>query len=312
MANTTKTSVANSLPDTFIAEVRLKTQEGPIMRALVNNVTLPTGEGGQWEMTELTRATAIALADGFDMVGTDTITDTTLQITPTEFGAQLTITDLAKNQITKRTDLIRQAGRILGNSMTTKEDVDLLTQLDSFSVALGSAGTVMTPGHIMAGAASVRGGGQVAAAIVAGTQEPAPDPIYAVFNDYMLHSITKFLAGGSVGVSGTALAGTGVQAGNTGTVAGDALAEARVGRIGRATVYSDNNLSKDSADDAKGGVFSKEAIVQVHFMGGPTMEEQRDASLRGTEYNIVMVKGVGEFKDAWGREMLFDAAAPTS
>ena len=97
-------------------------------------------------MTELTRATAVALADGFDMIGTDTITDSTLQITPTEFGAQLTVTDLAKNQITKRTDLIRQAGRILVNSMQTKEDIDLLTQLDSFSVALGSAGTALTPG----------------------------------------------------------------------------------------------------------------------------------------------------------------------
>ena len=83
-------------------------------------------------------------------------------------------------------------------------------------------------------------------------------------------------------------------------------------RLGRATIYADNNLSKDSADDAKGGVFSKEAIVQVHFMGGPSMEEQRDASLRATEYNIVMVKGVGEWKDAWGREMLFDSVSPTS
>src|SRR3972149_11724472 len=145
MANTTKTSVATSLPDTFIAEVRTKVQEGPVMRPLDNSVTLPTGEGGQWEMTELTRAAAVALADGLDMVGTDTITDATLQITPTEFGAQLTITDLAKNQITKRTDLIRQAGRILGNSMITKEDIDLLTQLDSFSVALGSPGTGLPP-----------------------------------------------------------------------------------------------------------------------------------------------------------------------
>ena len=311
MANTTKTSVANSLPDTFIAEVRLKVQEGPIMRPLVNNVTLPTGEGGQWEMTELTRATAVALADGFDMVGTDTITDTTLQITPTEFGAQLTITDLAKNQITKRTDLIRQTGRILGNSMITKEDIDLLTMLDGFSVALGSAGTSMTVGHIMAAAAAIRGGGQAAGAIVAGTPEPAPDPIYGVFNDAQLHNVTKMLVGGSVGVSGTAIAQTNVGAPESGPGL-EALQNARVGRIGAATVYVDNNLSKDSADDAKGGVFSKEAIVQVHFMGGPSMEEQRDASLRGTEYNIVMVKGTGEWKDSWGREMLFDAAAPTS
>lgn len=308
MATTTKTSVANSLPDTFIAEVRLKAQEGPVMRPLVNNVTLPTGEGGQYEMTELTRATAVALADGFDMVGTDTITDTTLQITPTEFGAQLTVTDLAKNQITKRTDLIRQAGRILGNSMITKEDIDLLTQLDSFSVALGSAGTALSPGHVMAAAAAIKGGGQAAGAIVAGTPEPAPDPIYAVFNDNQFHNVNKFLVGGATG--GT-LAATSVAAPPSGPGL-EALTKGYAGMLGGAQVYIDNNLGKDSADDAKGGVFSKEAIVQVHFMGGPSMEEERDASLRATEYNIVMVKGVGEWKDAWGREMLFDAASPTS
>ncbi len=31
-----------------------------------------------------------------------------------------------------------------------------------------------------------------------------------------------------------------------------------------------------------------------------------------TEMNIVEVYGTGEFKDAWGREMLFDAASATS
>ena len=308
MANTTKTSVANSLPDTFIAEVKTKVQEGPIMRPLVTNVNLPRGEGGQWEMTELTRATAVALADGFDMVGTDTVTDTTLQITPTEFGAQLTITDLAKNQITKRTDLVRQVGRILGNSMITKEDIDLLTELDSASVALGSAGTALTPGHIMAAAAAIKGGGQVAGAIVAGTPEPGPDPIFAVFNSSQFHNVNKFLVGGATG--GT-LAATSIAAPSAGP-GFEALTRGYRGPIGDAAVYIDNNLSKDASDDAKGGVWSKEAIVQVGFMGSPTMEEQRDASLRGTEYNIVMVKGTGEWKDAWKREMLFDAASPTS
>ena len=52
----------------------------------------------------------------------------------------------------------------------------------------------------------------------------------------------------------------------------DALREARVGRVGAVTVYSDANLGKDASDDAKGGVFAKESIVQVHFMGGPRME----------------------------------------
>ena len=324
---TGKTAVADSLPDTFIAEVRIKTQEGPIMRALVNNVTLPMGEGGQWEMTELTRATAVALADGIDLASAEQITDSTLPITPTEFGAQVEVTDLARDQITKRTDLIRQVGRILGNSMITKEDVDLLTQLDSFSVALGSAGISLTLGHIMAAGATVRAGGQAAAAIVAGTPEPAPDPINGVFNDNMLHNVVKQLALGTpLGFTGgtdadftkipsgtpDAASDAAVAGALAGVTEGAALRNAFVGRIGAVNVFSDNNMAKDASDDAKGGVFSREAIIQVHFRGGPKMEPERDASKRATEYNIIMVKGIGEWKDAWGREMLFDAASPTS
>lgn len=324
---TTKTSVADSLPDTFIAEVRTKVQEGPVMRNLVNNVTLPMGEGGQWEMTELSRATAVALSDGVDMGSADEITDATLQITPTEFGAQVIVTDLARDQITKRTDLVRQVGRILGNAMITKEDVDLLTQLDSFSTALGTAGVSLTLGHILAASAAIRAGGQAAGAITAGTQEPAPGPYSAVFTDNQLHTVVKeFTWGQTFGIT-AATDGAFVQMpintyedGTTASVAGvnaqvtdnRALREAYVGKVGQAMVFADNNLGKDASDDAKGGVFSKEAIVQVHFRGGPKMEPDRDPSLRGTEYNIVMVKGVGEWKDAWGREMLFDAASPTS
>lgn len=324
---TTKTSVADSLPDTFIAEVRLKVQEGPVMRNLVNNVTLPMGEGGQWEMTELSRATAIALTDGVDLSTADEITDATLQITPTEFGAQVIVTDLARDQITKRTDLVRQVGRILGNAMVTKEDVDLLTQLDSFSTALGAAGVSLTLGHILAASAAIRAGGQAAGAITAGSQEPAPGPYYGVFSDNQLHTVVKeFVWGQTFGIT-AATDGAFVQMpintyedGTTASVAGvnaqvsdnRALREAYVGKVGQAQIFADNNLGKDASDDAKGGVFSKEAIVQVHFRGGPKMEPDRDPSLRGTEYNIVMVKGVGEWKDAWGREMLFDAASPTS
>ncbi len=319
------TAVADSLPDTFIAEVRLKTQEGPVMRSTVNNVTLPMGEGGQWEMTELTRATTIALSDGIDLASAEQITDSTLQITPTEFGAQVFVTDLARDQITKRTDLVRQVGRILGNSMVTKEDVDLLTQIDSFNTTQGGAGISLTIGHIMAGITSVKSGGQAAGAIVAGTQEPGPGPWYSVWSSNQLHSVLKQLSQGTIlgytadtaefvrAPSNTYDGAVAIVGGSQTPVSDNrALREAVVGRIAGATVLVDDNLGKDASDDAKGGSYSKEAMVQVHFRGGPKMEPDRDPSKRGTEYNIIMVKGVGEWKDNWGVEGTFDAAAPTT
>jgi hypothetical protein len=304
MPATTRTSLADSVPTEFIAEVKLTNQEGSIMRNLVESVTLPEGEGPIYEETELTRAIAYALTEGVDMTQAQEITDGHMEITPAEIGAQIVRTDLAERQIVRRANLPRLLGQILGNAIITKEDVDLLSLLDGFGVALGAAGTSLTSGYIMAAAAAIRAGGQAAAAIVAGTQTPAPDPIQAVFNDNQMHTVNKEL---SIGIA----APTGVQIPGT-EYSVDVLKNAAVRRIGGANVYIDNNLGKDASDDAKGGVFSKQALRFVRFGGGPKMEPERDASGRWTEMNIVEVYGTGEWKDAWGREMLFDAASPTS
>ncbi len=293
----TTSSVGDSVPTEFIAEVRLKTQQGSVMRGLVDTHTLPEGEGGVYEITELTRAIAYALTEGVDMTQAQEITDTSLEVTPGEVGAQIVRTDLADKQITRRANLPRLLGETLGNAIITKEDVDLLAQVDAAATALGSAGTSLTAGYIMAAAATIRGGGQAAAAIVAGTPEVGPDPINAVFSDNQLHNVIKQFT---------------VETHTYNESVKELLSDAFVRRIGGANVYVDNNLGKDSSDDAKGGVFSKKALVFVRFGGGPNMEPERDASGRWTEMNIVEVYGTGLWKDAWLREMLFDAASPTS
>jgi len=302
---TTKTSLADSVPTEFIAEVKLKEQEGDVMRNLVQNVTLPEGEGGVYEETELTRAIAYALTEGVDMAQAQEVTDSSMEITPGEVGAQVARSDLATMQITRRANLPKLLGQILGNAIITKQDVDLLSLLDGFTVALGAAGTSLTSGYIMAAGAAIRAGGQAAAAIVAGTPEPAPKPICGVFNDNQMHTVNKELSLGlPQALSGVQIPGTEYSV--------EVLKEAAVRRIGGVDVYIDNNMGKDANDDAKGGVFSKQALRYVRFGGGPKMEPDRDPSGRMTEMNIVVIYGTGEWKAAWGREMLFDAASPTS
>lgn len=302
---TTRISVADSVPTEYIAEVKKKEQEGPIMRALVQTVSLPEGVGGTYEETELTRAIAYALTEGVDMTQAQEITDSNMEITPGEVGAQIVRTDLASRQITKRADLPRLLGQILGNSIITKEDVDLLSLLDGFTIDLGTAGRSLTSGYIMAAGAAIRAGGQAAAAISAGTPEPAPDPIQGVFNDNQMHNINKELS------LGLPQATAGVQIPGT-DYSVEVLKNAAVRRIGGVNVYIDNNMGKDASDDAIGGVFSKQALRFVRFGGGPNMEPERDASGRWTEMNIVVVYGTGEWKDKWGRQMTFDGASPTS
>jgi len=294
---TTTATLAESIPTEFIAEVRLKEQEGSIMRPLVQGVNLPEHQGGTYQMNELSRATISALGEGIDMPSAQAIVDSSLQIVPIEYGGKVELTDLARDQVTSQANMPRLIGEILGNGIITKEDVDLLTQLDSFSVALGSAGTALTIGHIMAAGAAVRSGGQAAAAIGAGTPEPAPDPINGVFSDNQLHTVIKNLA---IGRQILTTSGASQEGPQPGEAASRALVEARVDKIGRVNVYADNNLGKDAADDAKGGVWAQKTIIHVRFRGGPKFEPDRDPSGRITEYNVVLVKGIGEWKDAWG------------
>ena len=58
-------------------------------------------------------------------------------------------------------------------------------------------------------------------------------------------------------------------------------------------------------------MFSKEALVLVMFKDW-AVERERDASLRAWELNVVADYGLGEYADAWGVEMYFDASTPSS
>jgi hypothetical protein len=302
-------AVDNSLPTEFIAEVKLADRYSPVMRNLVRNETLPEHEGSTWQLTELTRSTIVALSDGEDLTTAEQITDSALTIVPTRYGGQVVYTKEAYAKFTKRADLARLVGEVLREDMLRKEDVDLLTQLDSFSVALGSAGTALTIGHIMAAGAAIRGGGQAAGAITSGTQNAPHGPIHGVFTSAQLHPVTKNMA---IGRQILTTSGASQEGPQPGEAANKALRDAFVGRLGGVDTFVDDNLGKDSSDDAKGGVFAEASIIQVHFMGGVRIVPDEDPSRETKEVNVFMNKGIGEYKDAWGREMLFDAAAPTS
>jgi hypothetical protein len=68
------------------------------------------------------------------------------------------------------------------------------------------------------------------------------------------------------------------------------------------------NISRDGSDDAKGAVFSTRAL-HLAMENEIRAEEERDASLRGTEIVTVGVWGQGETVDVWGVEMLGDAVS---
>lgn len=283
----------------YVAESRYTMQERPgVVWANIRKETLPTGQGGSVNIPKYGTVNTVALSEGIDMAQAQEITDTGLAITPAEFGAQVVITDL--QLMTTKDEFFRVAGKVLGDSFDRQREQTLCDDMDNFSVALGSAGTALNLGHVMAAYASVKYNTTANGAAGRGG-EPAPDPVYGFLTPAMIHSLKKTMVGGIGAV------------GNTQVVPALDRADYQdqfnaAGVNIRGTI----NFNKDTSDDVKGGIISKEALIGVQLGSGPDAEKERDASLRAYEVNFVGRWARAEYNDAWGREALFDSALPTS
>ncbi len=284
MAVTTSSSIGHVV-DTVIAEARRTQMHRTVMEPLVRTYRVSKGAGDRLEIPKFGTVTAGALVEGTDMTNPQTLTTTKLTITPGEVGAQIVVTDRALR--TAREDMSRAAGRVLGDAIAQKLDKDLLGLLDGFSTSLGGAGTNITMGHLRAAVSRLHGAAQ-----------PAPKPHFAVLHPYQAHDLAA-----DISPTGTYPVPSGISQ----TV----LENHWVTRAFGVDVFQAGNLTVDANDDAKGGLFSKEAIVLVVFKDW-AVERERDASLRAWELNVVADYGFGEYEDSWGVELLFDAATPRS
>ena len=76
-------------------------------------------------------------------------------------------------------------------------------------------------------------------------------------------------------------------------------------------VYQSGVIGRDGSGDAKGAIFVPQALAlaMAHEMEA---EEERDASLRGTEMVMVGEWGEIEVSGVWGVEMVGDASGLAS
>lgn len=298
MPPTTKASIDDAV-EKYLAESRYTMQERPgVIWRNIRIENLPENDGPAVNVPKYGTVNTYALTEGIDMAQAQEITDTGLVITPAEFGAQVVLTDMML--MTVKDEFFRVAGRVLGDSFDRQREQTLCDDMDNFSVALGSAGTALNLGHVMAAHASVKYNAPANGTAGRGG-EPAPDPINGFITPAMAHSLKKTMAGGIGAAANTQITPDRSQV--------DFSEEFNAGGV---MIRTTINFNKDSSDDVKGGVMSKEAYIGVQLGGGPSAEKERDASLRGWEVNFVGRWARAEYNDAWGREFLFDSALPTS
>jgi len=286
--NTTTGSLADSLP-TVISSARIVREYEGVMPQLVDKQTLGEGIGLSWNEVTYAQLSAQAITETTVLDNPQQLSDTLLTVTPTVVGIETLITDRVAARITKNG--YAKLGALAQNAMQRKKDEDGLTVLDGFSEGQPASGSsTLTSGHIAAGVAFITGN----------ATEPGPPPYRCVLHSYQIKDIEDEIIAGV----GTYPVGEGLTA--------RVFTEGYRGLIAGAQLYPDGNISIAS-DEAKGGVFSEQAIVLVQGIA-PRAVAVRAENIGGGATKVYHYDeyAYGERSDNWGYEIYSDATQPTS
>jgi hypothetical protein len=258
---------------------------------LVENQRIPEGHK-QWDILTYARLSdASALSEGVDLSSPQQLVANSLSITPSEHGI---IATLSKRLIRRQgdTNVVSTAGRMIANSLRRRMSKDVIALYDGFSKSVGGAGNALDITHFR---------GSVAYLLTDNSESygPAPLPLHAAMH---IEQISDIIV--DVTDPGTA-------AGSRPAGFGDDMLQRwwrGNDRLYGVSIFHSGNISRDSSDDSKGGLFSKEALVLVMANNADSTEEN-DNSLRAIEYGIFQEWGEGERADAHGVEVYSDTTA---
>ena len=246
------------------------------MRNLVTVYNIEAQPGVTIQVPKYPAVSAADLTEGTDMTST-TVSTSSVSITVAEVGAQVFLTDMAAMGAGNPAD---ELGTVLGNSIATKMDKDVIGLFDGFSTSLGATTTELTAAYLFQAAATLRA-------------NKAPGRLVGVFHPYQVYALKANLTNTFANPNGGDLQNEAMRTGYVGTIAG-------------IDIYESANITVDGSGDAKGAVFAPEAMAMA-MKRDFNLEPERDASNRGFELNATAIYGVGELDDAYGVEMYFDA-----
>ena len=286
MAQTATTGNLENASKIIIAAARYTEEHNAPAMALIEQFTLPKG-AKQVTVPKVGQMTVSDLTDGQDIVDEEEIGMTTVDLTASEVGAKVILTDkLVREQ---QNNVFTIIGKQLGDAMARKKDTDVHSLYSSLNggTTLGAATKFMK-------ASNVQGAITYAKANKFGSQ------IYILHHPNSVAYLSKEAA--TVASSGSAELSSGWSA--------DLLKDFWSGLrpMNGVSIFEDGNLSVDSSDDATGVIADKTAMAVLKSVDTRT-ERQRDASLRATEVVITSDYGVFELDDSRGAGLIFDAAA---
>jgi|TARA_R100000995_G_scaffold75466_1_gene44827 hypothetical protein len=262
---------------------------------LVSRYDIPQG-AKQVNIPIWGRNDAAALTEGVDITAPQQLSVTVTSITASEHGIMTFVSDRLSRQ--NNEDILSHVGEVQGGALGRLLEDDLTSLFDGFSNSIGSAGSYLTYYHVAGAVSYLKTDNNSSFGMAPGTPNGVfhPEQIRA-----FVQEVTGIQGGGTTG-----MAAQPIPEGITSEVIQNYFRGNE--RIFGIPIYQSGVLGRDGSGDVKGAVFVPQAIAlaMAHEMEA---EEERDASLRGTEMVMVGEWGEAEIADPWGVEMLGAADA---
>jgi hypothetical protein len=285
MAQTSTTGNLDSAQKIIINTSRYTEEHNAPAMALIESFTLPKGakqvtvpKVGQMEMSDL--------VDGVDIIDDEDIKMTTVDLTSSEVGSKVILTDKLLRQMAD--NVFAMIGRQMGDAMARKKDTDVLALYTNLNggTKLGAATKFMKAQNVQACISFAK-------ANKFGSQL------------YILHhpNAVAFLSKEAATVASTASAS--IPDGFTADLLSNFFSGLRP--FNGVPIFEDGNIVEDSSGDGIGVIADKGAMAVLNSVETRT-ERQRDASLRATEVIMTSDYGVFELDDSKGAGITFDVA----
>ena len=242
------------------------------------------------------RNDAAALTEGVDISAPQQLSVSVTSITASEHGIMTFVSDRLTRQ--NNEDILSHVGEVQGGALGRLLEDDLIVLFDGFSNSIGAAGSLLTFYHVAGAVSYLKTDNDSSYGMAPGTPN-------GVFHPEQIRGFVQEM--------------TGIQGGGTTGMAAQPIPEGITAEVVKnyfrgnekafgVPIFQSGVLSRDGSGDTKGAIFVPQAIAlaMAHEMEA---ENERDASLRGTEVVMVGEWGESEIADPWGVEMLGAADA---
>ena len=287
MAQTATTGNLENAQKIIISAARYTEEHNAPAMALTEQFSLPKG-AKQVTVPKVAQMSMSDLVDGQDIIDEEEIGMTTVDLTASEVGAKIILTDKLVRQ--SAPNVFSIIGRQMGDGMARKKDTDVL----ALYTALNGGDNLGGTGPTYMKASNVQGIIAHAKANKFGSQ------LYILHHPNAVAYLSKESA--VAASSGSSPIPEGWSA--------DLLKNFWSGLrpMNNVPIFEDGNITEDSGGDGIGVIADKSALATLTSVDTRT-ERQRDASLRATEVVLTADYGVFELDDTKGAGVKFDISA---